>query len=359
MAIAFVPNNTGKVLDLTNQIVRIPNQWGLINQLGLFNEQGVTQDTVAVSQMTEQDGLPIDRNWDERNSTIKPTSRGIYTFPIPHFPLDTAILPRDLQGIISWENFAQNLQLETAATVRARKMNELRKRYERLMEVSRMQIITTGSVYAPSGTLARPYGPTVNFYNEFGVTRTEIEMDLSNVNVDPMQYTGEILSTVQDGLLNGQVAGDIMVIASPEFFEALITNPYITEVYKYYARPGADPLTQYLNADSLGLDRRYRSFELGGVTFVEYRGTYTDQNGVVQRFIPAGDAYAFPMGVQDMFQSYFAPALRFDTVNTVGQKVYYFEYMGEKMDKIEVMSESNVLNAVLRPEAIIRLYLAP
>lgn len=357
MAIAFQPNNTGRVLELTNQLVTIPNQWGLINSMGLFNEQGVTQDTVAVSSMTEVDGLPVDRNWDERNSTIKPTSRGIYTFPIPHFPLDTAILPRDLQGIISWENFAQNLDLESAANVRARKMDTLRRRYAQLAEVARMQIITSGTVYAPSGTLARAYGPTVNYYNEFGVTRTEITTDLANSNVDPLSYTGQIISGVQDGLLNGQVVSDFVVVCSPEYFQALITNPYITEVYKYYRRE-QDPLTTRLGVQGMPLDARYQVFNFGGVSFIEYRGTYTDQNGVVQRFIPAGDAYAFPLGVQDMFQTYFAPALRFDTVNTVGQSQYYFEEMSSKMDKIEIMSESNMLNAVLRPQAVIRLHLA-
>ena len=357
MAIAFHPNNTGRVLELTNQLVTIPNQWGLINSMGLFNEQGVTQDTVAVSSLTEVDGLPVDRNWDERNSTIKPTSRGIYTFPIPHFPLDTAILPRDLQGIISWENFAQNLELESAAAVRARKMDALRRRYAQLAEVARMQIITQGSVYAPSGTLQRAYGPTVNYYNEFGVTRTEIETDLANSNVDPLSITGDIIGGVQDGLLNGQVVSDFVVICSPEYFQALITNPYITEVYKYFRRD-QDPLTTRLGVQGRNLDARYQVFNFGGLSFIEYRGTYTDQNGVVQRFIPAGDAYAFPVGVQDMFQTYYAPALRFDTVNTVGQSQYYFEEMGSKMDKIEIMSESNMLNAVLRPQAIVRLHLA-
>lgn len=357
MAIAFQPNNTGRVLDLTNQLVTIPNQWGLINSMGLFNEQGVTQDTVAVSSLTEQDGLPIDRNWDERDSTIKPTTRGIYTFPIPHYGLIDAILPRDLQGIISWENFAQNLDLESAASVRTRKMDALRRRFANLAEVARMQVITQGTVYAPNGTLARSYGPTINYYNEFGVTRTEITTDLANSNVDPLSYTGQIISGVQDGLLNGQVVSDFVVVCSPEYFQALITNPYITEVYKYYRRE-QDPLTTRLGVQGMPLDARYQVFNFGGVSFIEYRGTYKDQNGVDQRFIPAGDAYAFPLGVQDMFQTYYAPALRFNTVNTVGQSQYYFERMSEDNDIIKIQSESNMLNAVLRPQAIIRLHLA-
>ena len=357
MAIAFQPNNTGAVVELTNQLVTIPNQWGLINTMGLFQEQGVTQHQVAVSSLTEVNGLPIDRNWDERNSTMKPTERGIYTFPIPHFPLDDMILPRDLQGIISWENFAQNLGLETVAAIRARKMAALRQRYSALLEVSRMQIITTGSVYAPGGTLRRGYGPTVNYYNEFGVTRTEIVTDLANSNVDPVSYNSTIIRGIQDGLLNGQTVNQYVVICSPEYFSALITNPYVTEVFKYYRRD-QDPLTERLNQNNpYGLDARFQTFTLGGLTFIEYPGTYTDQNGVVQRFIPAGDAYAFPLGVTDMFQTYYAPALNFPSVNTVGQSQYYAEYMGPKQDKIEIMSESNVLNACLRPQAIVRLSL--
>jgi len=356
MAIAFQPNNTTQVTELTNQIVTIPNRWGLINSMGLFNEQGVTQENVSVSLLTEVDGLPVDRNWDERNSTIKPTQRALVSFPIPHFPLDTMITPRDLQGIISWTNFAQGLELETVAAVRLRKMQEIRNRYERLSEVSRMQIITTGGVYAPSGTLTRSYGPTVNYYNEFGVTRTEIVTDLGNVNVDPLSYTNDIISGIQDGLLNGQIADNFVVICSPEYFQALITNPYITEVYKYFRRD-QDPLVNRLSAAGMGLPANYQVFNFGGLTFIEYRGTYTDQNGVVQRFIPAGDAYAFPLGVTDMFQTYFAPALTFPSVNTAGQSVYYAEYMGDKMDKIEIMSESNQLNACLRPQAIVRLSL--
>jgi len=356
MAIAFQTNNTGRVTELTQTLLTIPNQWGLINTMGLFNEQGVTQDNVTIASLTEVDGLPIDRNWDERNSTIKPSSRGVYSFPIPHFPLDTMITPRDLQGIISWENFAQGVELETIANVRARKMQTLRQRYSALAEVARMQVITTGSVYAPSGTLQRPYGPTVNYYNEFGVTRTEIETDLANVSVDPLGFSGDIRNGIQDGLLNGQIATDYVVICSPEYFQALVTNPYVTEVYKYFRRD-QDPLTQRLSAAGMGLDARYQVFNFGGLSFIEYRGTYTDQNGVVQRFIPAGDAYAFPLGVQDMFQTYYAPALNFNTVNRVGQPQYYAEFMGEKMDKIEIMSESNMLNACLRPQAIVRLHL--
>jgi len=358
MTIAFDINNTNKVVELTQQLLTIPNNWHLLDTMGLFTEQGVTQQTVALSSLTEVDGLPVDRNWDDGRNALKPSARAELSFPIPHFPLDTEITPRDLQGVLSWTNFANGVGLETMAAIRLRKMETMMRRFAKLREVARMQIITSGTVYAPSGTLARSYGNTVNFYNEFGVTRTDILTDLGNVNVDPLTYTGQIISGIQDGLLNGEVVSDYIVVCSPEYFAALVTNPYITEVYKYFRRD-QDPLVNRLNNNNpMGLDARFQTFTFGGVTFIEYRGTYTDTNGTVQRFVPAGDAYAFPLGVTDMFQTYYAPMLTFPTVNQVGQATYYMEFMGQKQDKLEIMSESNMLNACLRPQAIIRLHLS-
>ena len=55
---------------------------------------------------------------------------------------------------------------------------------------ARMQLIIEGTAYAPSGMLAQSYGPTVNYYTEFGVTRKSFEMSLND-------QTGDILSEVE------------------------------------------------------------------------------------------------------------------------------------------------------------------
>ena len=70
--------------------------------------------------------------------------------------------------------------------------------------------------------------------------------------------------------------------------------------------------------------------------------------------LTAGEAYMFPLGT-DSFRTYFAPANRFSTVNRAALESYMFEYRNEKDDIIEIMSETNFVNALLRPQAVITL----
>ena len=86
---------------------------------------------------------------------------------IPHFPLDDAITPNDIDGIVRAGSLAEFAELETVASVRADKMIDIREAHGLTLEAARMQLITQGTAYAPRATVA------TNFYTEFGVTRTE------------------------------------------------------------------------------------------------------------------------------------------------------------------------------------------
>ena len=207
------------------------------------------------------------------------------------------------------------------------------------------------------------YGTTINWYNEFGVTRQEVAVPLNDETTNPKQFMGPIIDYIQDGMLSGSIVDSFIGIASPEFFDALVSHPYVADAYKYQAlnnggTTSADVLVGRLSNGGLGA--QYETFNFGGITWIRYRGSYVDRNtGATVKFIPAGDAYVFPRTSDVMFKTFFAPANRFDTINSVAQEAYFFEYMGEKQDKIEIMTESNFLNFVGRPQAIVRAYIAP
>lgn len=354
MPLSYNPQDFNRVVDLSETINIVPNSWGLFNQLGIFDTELKAQKQVLVPRTEWDEGLIPDRNWDERNNASKGPARSYLTASIPHFPLDDAITPNDIDGVVAWENVFAGIQTETVASTRMRKMMQMRMNHALTLEYARAQLITTGGVYAPSGTLRTSYGSTVNWYNEFGVTRTELTMDLSNQAVDPLVDVEPIIAAVQDGLQSGAVVEGFIAVCSPEFFSALITHPFVTDAYKYYAREQGAAILSGRLTGGLGLDARYRSFEFGGILFVEYRGSY---NGV--QYIPAGDAYVFPrVASQAMFKTYFAPANRFSTINRTAQEAYWFEYMNEKDDFIEIMSESNFMNAILRPQALVRVSIA-
>ncbi len=361
MSLVINPQNNLKYVDLSETLQVIPNDWGLFQQLGIFDVERKTVKTVQVPREVWDEALIPDRNWDERNSGSRGPTRQYVQAAIPHFPLDDSILPNDLDGVVAFSDLFAGTQIETVASTRARKMRTIRNNHARTLEFARAQLITTGTAYAPSGTLATSYGSTINWYTEFGVTRTEISMALGDETIDPLTLMEPVIAGVQDGLKSGVYVDRLVAVCSPTFFAALISHPYVKDAYKYYAQPqGGQVLNGRLTASSFGLDARYRQFEFGGILFIEYRGTFTDRNtGVTTPYIPAGDAYVFPIAPDAaMFKTYFAPANRFDTIHQVAQEAYYWEYMGEKQDKIEIMTESNFLNAVLRPQAIVRLYLA-
>lgn len=364
MALAYSYDGSNRVVDLSSKIMKIPNTWNLTEQLGLFTPEYKTQKRVGIQVETLNGGVIPDRNWDERNSVQKPRGRQEVQVAIPHFPLDDAITPNDLDGQISWDDVRNGISLETVSSVRARKMFDLRQKHARTLEFARMQLLRDGTVYAPEGTLKTSYGPTINWYTEMGVTQTSVEMDsLSDPLIDPMTEMEPIIAGIQDNLLSGDVVTGQIGLASPQFFAALTSHPAVREVYldqdQNANRQAAALLTGRLTANVRGLDARYRTFDFGGILWIEVRGGDVNTAGVYTDYIPDNEARVFPVGDASMFRTYFAPANRFATINRTALPAYWFEYLGQKDDFIEIMSESNFMNAALRPQAIVRVYFTP
>lgn len=337
----FVP---GRAIDLSEQLNIIPNQWGLFEQLGIFQNELKSQKTVMIPRITETEAIAVDRNWDERNSAITGGARDYLTLAIPHFPLDDHVTPNDVDGLIDFDALMSGGDtLEMIPRVMARKMERIRRTHALTLEFARAQVIRDGSVYAPRGTV------NINYYTEFGVTRQTVPMGLASTTVDPLQNVNGAIALIQDGLQSGNIVDGFVALCSPSFFNALITNPFVVESYRYFSQnQGTSILNQRLGT-GMGLDARYRVFVYGGVTFIEVRGNV---NGVP--YVADGEAYMFPQS-SDVFRTYFAPANRLDTVNTTAQEVYMYQYVDQKMGAIDLLSESNFLNAVLRPQAVITL----
>jgi len=81
------------VTDYTDNLLLIPNVWGLSQQLGIFQTEGITTDTASVEVISKSYGLLEDRVRGQRASVNKDYSRKIHGFSVPHFPGDDAIYP--------------------------------------------------------------------------------------------------------------------------------------------------------------------------------------------------------------------------------------------------------------------------
>lgn len=336
---SFGANGQFELVDYTEELLIIPNQWGLVNSMGLFADEGVAEHSITVEKITESAGLILDRVRGDRNTQSQADGRQLHSFPVPHFPLDDYITPNDIQGKRA---YGEPNAAETLAAVRARKLARIRQSHAWTLEAARCQALTAGTVYAPNGTVS------VNWFTSFGVTQKTVDFVLGTNTTNILAKIEEVIAHIQDNLGNGGSATGVMAICSPEFFAALIAHDSVKAAYQFYAST-QEPLRQRLG----GPTTLYREFVYGGARFVEYRGSY---NG--SKLIPVKDAVFIPVGVEDLFVTYYSPANKFDFVNTVGEQAYMFEFTGTRGDKIELQSESNFLNMLRRPQAVVRAFTA-
>lgn len=328
--------------DWTDELLLIPNQWGLLQNLGIFS----TDSTDTNVLQFDETNMTLTLIEDQRRGTRKQYNREQYsklhTVGIPHFPFDDAIRPED---IIGRRQAGTKVDPETLANVRMKKMERMRKSWGATVEYARMQALM-GNVYNPNNT-----NDVQNWYTEFNVSQETVGFALDVSATDVLSKVEEALAFSQDNVLSGEVVTSFVAICSPEFFSALISHPEVKDAYKYYAS-SQEPLRERLNS-SLG--GQYREFNYGGVRFVEYRGSFKDKDGATQRIVPVDEAYLIPMGTMDTFVTYYGPADKFEYIHTAGQEQYMWEFQDERGRLIEIESESNFINMVRRPQCVVKL----
>lgn len=330
--------NPFAVSDWTEELLVVPNMYGMVQTMGLFDVEGVATHTISFEEINQNIGLIGDRPRGERSNVGKDYTRKVRSYSIPHFPLDDAISPRDIQGKAAYGGSGSGAP-EVLDQVRARKLERVRRMHAQTLEVARVKTLTTGAIYAPNGTIAG------NFYTDFNVTRKEVDFVLGTGATEVPLKNEEVIAHIQDNLFTGDIVTNILYLCSPQFFSKYITQAGVKAAYSQY-ESSQEPLRNRLGS---GINR---TFTHAGVTLVEYRGFSPDGT----QFIPAGDAYAFPLGTQDVFKTYFGPAERFDTVNTIGVEAYIFEFMNQTNTEIQLQSESNFINVVRRPQVVVRLF---
>ncbi len=336
-AVRSFAGNNYEYTDLTQNLLIIPNVWSLAEQIGIFSKETTNQETLTLEEITTGFGLVTDVHRGARHQVSMDHTRRMHAFAMPHFTLDDAITPRDVQGKRAFGVDA----LETVAAVRARKLETIRQSWAATMEKAHWHTIVTGTAYAPNATVA------YDWYAQFGATRKVVDFQLNTSTTDLIQKTEEVFAHIQDNALDGSVRGEIFAVASPEFFNKLIGHPTMKALWLAYQQ---SPQILRDRLTARGYDARYREFTIGNITYIEYRGVGPD--GV--RYIPANDCYFMPSDMGDNFTTYFGPADHFDFVNTQGQEMYAFEYGDNRGQMIEIQTESNFIDVLRRPQLIVR-----
>lgn len=327
--------NQFSVVQLTEAINKPIFQPGRIGSLGIFRESGITTTTVVL----EEKGGVL--------KLIPPTPRGApgVTLPkpkallrslvVPHFEINDAIMAEEVQGV---RQFGSETAVADVQGVIANRMIVHRQSHEVTLEYARVGAIIGVVTYAD--------GSTLDLFTETGVTpEVEINFDLSNAapaNGALRKKCAAVIRTMSKNL-DGIPYSGINAICGDAFFDDLLANIEITRTFLN------NPMASQLRAAYISNGQTYGSFDFGGISWENYRGYV---GGV--EFVNTDKAHFFPVGVPNLFRTYFAPADYNETVNTRGQKLYLKQYQMPNDKGANLDSQMNALNICTRPKVLMK-----
>lgn len=333
-----VRKDTNFLEDRTSDVNKIENMYGLVNQLGLFEETGVRTRTFQYDQIESGFSLPEDRMWGSRRDQF--VDKGIvktFSFSIPHFPFDGRIMPEDVQ---SQRAPGTDQEFSSFDAKVAEELLRINNSWAQLREWSRLQLIKDGTVYAPNGTVS------TNYYTDLGVSQTTVDYDFAGSGV-PQAKSESVIAHIQDNLQDGMIVSDFISLDSPEFFAALTTHTSVKEAYSQFAATNANG--NFLRDRLPTVGRGHRTFvDQAGILHIEYRG---QMKGTP--LIPAGEARIIPM-VSGLFKTIYAPMSHNSYVNTVGVPMYAFVYENDRGQGYDIETESNFAHFCAKPQLIVK-----
>lgn len=301
---------------------------------GLFEPAPVrTTDVMIESRaheaaliQTSERGAPLEEQRSER--------RDIRSFRTTRLAKKSRLYAHELQNIRAFgsETEVQQLQADIA-----RRQFRLRRDMELTQEHMRLGCVQ-GIVVDADGTTIYDWS------QQFGQSiPAEIDFDLDNAAPESgvlrkkcNQVTRSILRNLK-GL--GGTGVSIMALCGDAFWDDLTAHPEVRETY----------LNTQQAAD-LREGNAFESFRYGGITWTNYRGT--DDNSTVA--INSDKARFFPVGA-GIFQVAYAPAERFEFVNTEGSALYSWMVLDKDRDSwADVELFSYPLHVCTMPAALHR-----
>ncbi len=331
----FDADNAFSMASLCAAIDILPNNYGRINQLGLFSDAPITTRTALIDErngvlnilQTMPVGAPGQQN--------EMGKRAVRSFVVPHIPLEDVIRPEEYSGIRA---FGQPQGLETLAAVMNNHLQAAKDKFALTWEYLRMGALKGIILDADGSTL-------FNLYTEYSISPKAVNFDLGTETTDVAAKCREVVRHIEDNL-KGEVMTGVRALVDADFFDALIGHP---EVQKFWLNHSAA-----LNLAGSGGDPR-KNFSFGGIAWEEYRGTGTDKEGNTRKFIAQNQGHCFPVGTANTFKTVFAPGNFIEAVNTPGIPIYAKQAI-EKMGRwIDLHFESNPLPICLRPAVLVKV----
>lgn len=336
-----------RAVTLTTSINNVPYTPNFLGQLpGLYYQDGIRTTDIAVQ---------------ERNGAltiVKTSPRGSDPEPVPHakgsmrkatavhIALQDTVNADEVQNAINSGAVLGQTQLQSAQEVINERMEGpfgLRARIELTHEYHRLGGLQ-GLVLDADGEVL------YDWYDFFKIAKP----DAIVINFDTFTAEGALFETTCTGLkrqLVGACSGLPITAMRPV---ALCGDDFYDKVYgNKEAKAVRKNRDAGRDGDVFAQNKAYSTFEFGGITWVNYRGTDDGKVG-----IGAKKARLFPYGVPGLFQMLFAPPDIMGMTNVKGLPVFSYMPPERQTSKGAVLeAQSNPLTMCLRPKGLLELTL--
>ena len=330
-------SNAFSVVPLTDAINKVKFVPGRIGSLGIFQASSVATTSIAIEEKSGILSLVSPTPRGGIGMTLDKAKRTLRNVGVPHFEINDAIMAEEVQGIRAWGS-------ETAVETVQGKIAERGMIHSQSMaateEYSRIGAIKGIVTYANSDTL--------NLFTTFGVSQVaerDWDLDAGSPAAGVVRKTCAAVYRQVADALEGVPFSGVHAFCGDNFFDDLIAH---TEVRaSYLQQQEASQLrTGYVDNGAGG---SYGSFNFGGITFENYRGSVGST-----AFIDSNKAHFFPVGVPGLFRTYYAPADYTETVNTLGLRLYAKQYQMQNGKGVHFDVQMNSLNLCTRPGVLLQ-----
>lgn len=318
--------------ELTTAINILPNNYGLLEQMRLFRPQPVRTRQIAIEENNGVLNLLPTKTPGSPGTVGKKGKRKLRGFSVPHIPHDDVVLPEEVQGIRA---FGSEDQTQALSDIITDHLQSMRNKHAITLEYLRMGALKGIILDADGSTL-------LDLYQEFSITPKVVSFALGTATTDVKKKCLEVKRHIEKNLM-GEVMNGIQTLVSPEFFDALTSHANVKEAYQRW------------NDGAAQRDDMRDGFPLGGLVFKEYIAEASDGDGNIRRFIAANEGHAFPLGTQETFKTYFAPADFNETVNTLGKPIYVKQESRKFERGTDIHTQSNPLPMCHRPAVLVKI----
>lgn len=333
MSLVVSTQNAFNLVDRTEELLMIPHNPTLMNDLGIWAEEFLATRTVTFEERHGELFIVKDQVENGRPATTGNTVRKLHSYPMSHHPFMDALFPQDIAGVSRPGAVGAN-QLDTKERALMEKMERIRKSYDRTLNFARFRTLAAGDIWAPNGTIAG------NFYTDFGVTRKVVGFDLANPASNIMQHCEDIIANFMAQGTEGQNVDRVVAYASGKFFSDLINHPKVQAAYNLYAAMAP----QQISRDRAGGMSFYRRFVFSNIEFIEVL-----QSVEGTPLVNAGECVFVADDGDGAFRTYYGPAHRFGYVNTIAAPGYLWTFDDPRGTQTTIEAEMNMINILRRP----------